>query len=125
VWHCQRRVQSPIFTTFSVYRDHTTNTMLKPETQYIYLVRYGLTDPPLMENVGNYDSDIHPADGVEHAQAIANVLRDQQPKEEENVTPWRWRMMVYSDPFIRCAHTANIIANVLDCPHRIEVGLTE
>jgi broad specificity phosphatase PhoE len=85
--------------------------------QYIYLVRYGLTDPPLMENVGNYDSDIHEPIGVEHAQAIANFLAEQQEDSRPS--------LVYSDPFLRCTHTANIIASTLGCSHRIEEGVTE
>jgi broad specificity phosphatase PhoE len=85
--------------------------------QYVYLVRYGLTDPPLMENVGNYDSDIHEPIGVEHALAIANFLQERDANAKPSV--------VYSDPFLRCAHTANIIARTLICPHRIEEGVTE
>lgn len=88
--------------------------------QCVYLVRYGLTDPPLMENVGNYDSDIHEPIGVEHAQAIANFLAA-APSQISLDKP----SMVYSDPFLRCTHTANIIANTLGCPHRIEEGVTE
>lgn len=90
--------------------------------QYVYLVRYGLTDPPLVENVGNYDSDIHEPIGVEHAQAIANYLNQRRvAAAAENAKP----NMVYSDPFLRCTHTANIIASTLNCPHRIEEGVTE
>ncbi|KAG7362239.1 histidine phosphatase superfamily protein [Nitzschia inconspicua] len=95
--------------------------------QYVYLVRYGLTDPPLIETVGNYDSDIHEPIGVEHAQAIANFLLDQQQQQVgyDGTNNNNNAVVVYSDPFLRCTHTANIIATTLGCPHRIEEGVTE
>jgi len=89
--------------------------------QYIWLVRYGLTEYTLVEGVGPYDSDIDPTIGVAHANAIANCI---STTSEDSVPT-----LVYTDPFMRCTHTGNIIAKVLGKEngkiHRIEEGLTE
>jgi broad specificity phosphatase PhoE len=86
--------------------------------QYVWLVRYGLTEHQLIENHGPYDSDIHPTAGVEHARAIATAIAT---TAEEEAKP----SFVYSDPFLRCTHTASIIAQNVKCAHRIEEGVTE
>ena len=51
----------------------STTSPTTTRKQYIYLVRYGHTDPPLVEGIGNYNSDISSA-GVEHAQHIGRFL---------------------------------------------------
>ena len=38
--------------------------------QCVYFVRYGLTKYPLVENVGPYDSPLHPLEGYEQGVAI-------------------------------------------------------
>lgn len=94
--------------------------MTEGKRQYIWLVRYGLTEHTLVEGVGPYDSDIDPSIGITHANAIANYI-----STSEDSVP----CLVYSDPFLRCTHTANIIAKALGSEdnkiHRIEEGLTE
>jgi broad specificity phosphatase PhoE len=107
--------------------------------QTVYIVRYGLTKHPLRENVGPYDSkiidpsicyanricaltspsyrsgDIDPAEGAQHANCIAKCLASEDAPT-----------VVYSSPFRRCAHTAQLIALALPRPVvRIEEGLTE
>jgi broad specificity phosphatase PhoE len=67
--------------------------------QHIWLIRYGETSPGLIENIGNYDSDLHMA-GVEHAKAIARNIALSGPIPEH----------VFSDHFLRCIHTADTIA---------------
>jgi len=88
--------------------------------QYIWLVRYGLTEHTLVENVGPYDSDIDPTIGITHATAIM-----QRISSSGDAVP----QYVYSDPFLRTTHTGNIIVKGLDKKdekvHRIEEGLTE
>jgi len=90
-------------------------------TQYIWLVRYGLTQYALVENVGPFDSDIDPTTGITHAKAIANYIST----SSEGSVP----ALIYTDPFLRTTHTGNIIAKALGTGngkiHRIEEGLTE
>jgi len=85
------------------------------DRQYVWLIRYGLTEFSLVEGVGPYDSDIHPVEGVAHAQAVADKLCNSTPKPDA----------VYADPFLRCTHTGHIIASTVQAPLKIEEGLTE
>lgn len=88
--------------------------------QHLWLIRYGETYPGLIESVGNYDSDLH-IDGVEHAEAIARniALSGHLPDH------------VFSDPFLRCMHTADTIAASLNEQNygnlkvKVEEGMTE
>ncbi|CAJ1944459.1 unnamed protein product [Cylindrotheca closterium] len=88
--------------------------------QHVWLVRYGKTAPGLIENVGNYDSDLH-MDGIEHAEAIAQHIA-----ASGNVPDH-----VFADPFLRCTHTADTIVSqfnrLTDKGMRVKVeqGLTE
>lgn len=93
--------------------------------QFVWLIRYGKTDPPLLENIGNYDSDLHDPEGIAHAKAVGDRLAsspdDSVPK------------IVYSDPFLRCMRTADVIVKTLNssatCTSRtkirVEDGTTE
>jgi len=63
-----------------------------------------------------HTGDIHPTDGVQHAEAIANYLA--QPSSP---TP----NQIYASPFLRTTHTASIIGKTLSLPIRIEEGLYE
>ena len=83
----------------------------------IYIVRYGLTEYPLVEDKGPYDSDIDPNQGIPHAQAIATRL-SQDISSSKDTT-------VLSSPFLRTTHTASIIADQLNIKVQIEEGLTE
>lgn len=90
-------------------------------TVIVWIVRYGLTKFPLVEDDGPYDSPIDPTEGVEHAKAIAaRIASGVQDKPT----------VVYSSPFVRTTETASFIAqacseddNRVDV--RIEDGLTE
>eukprot|EP00980_Cylindrotheca_fusiformis_P027401 scaffold20339_cov128-Cylindrotheca_fusiformis.AAC.1 len=92
----------------------------EPSEQHIWLIRYGETSPGLIENVGNYDSDLH-TDGVTHAECIANNIASSRHLPDH----------IFSDPFLRCMHTADTIASSLN--HRsyqnlkvkVEEGMTE
>lgn len=95
----------------------------KMSKQYIWIIRYGLTEYQLVENEGPFNSDIHPEDGVEAANCIAGRIAS-----SENGAP----SIVYSSPFQRTAHTANILASALRNDNNgevtrlnIEEGLTE
>ena len=88
--------------------------------QHVWLIRYGKTAPGLIENVGNYDSDLH-SDGVVHAKAIAQHIA-----ASGNVPDH-----VFADPFLRCTHTADTIVSQINrltnktLKVKIEEGLTE
>ena len=98
----------------------TTPTMSNQKEQHVWLIRYGKTDPTLIENVGNYDSDLH-WDGIEHAEAIAQHIAS------SGIMPDH----VFADPFLRCTHTASTIVSHLNrftdkrMKVKIEQGLTE
>ena len=79
--------------------------------QYIWLIRYGRTDPPLLENIGNYDSDLHD-EGVSHAEAVAGRLASGHGESSSpgDSVP----KIIYSDPFLRCMRTADVIVNTLN-----------
>jgi broad specificity phosphatase PhoE len=84
--------------------------------QSVWIIRYGLTEHPLVENLGPFDSDIHPVEGVEHAQCIAKRIAESQDSPA----------IVYSSPFLRTAHTAHILATELSgTPVKLEEGLWE
>jgi len=93
----------------------TLNFDKKCPVQQVWIIRYGLTEFPLIEGVGPYDSDIHPREGVEHANCIAKHLSSNE------VSP----SVVYSSPFLRCSRTAHILAKSLGTRVKIEEGLTE
>lgn len=84
--------------------------------QFVWLVRYGLTEHALVEGVGPYDSDIDPTTGIVHAKAIASRIASSGDAVPD---------IVYSDRFLRTTHTADIIAKAVDKKHRIEEGVTE
>lgn len=94
------------------------------DRQFVWLIRYGRTYPGLVENVGPYDSDLHQPDGVNHAEAIGRRLAS---SSDAPVAP----AVVYSDPFLRCMRTADVIVktlNVSSCAAvkiRVEEGTTE
>lgn len=84
----------------------------------MWFVRYGLTEYPLVEDLGPYDSDIDPAEGIEHAKSIAKriaagIHNHQTTNENENENETSIPTVVYSSPFLRTAHTGYIIANEL------------
>lgn len=84
--------------------------------QSIWLVRYGKTEYPLVEFDGPYNSDIDPSQGVEHAKYIANKIAS---------TTETASCKIYCSPFLRCVHTASIIATKLKQEINIEEGLYE
>ena len=94
--------------------------------QYLWLVRYGLTHPGLMENVGPYDSDLQDPVGLEHARATGERLAN--PSQPAAVPT-----MVYSDPFLRCMRTADLVCKAINAAGdgggevrvRVEEGTTE
>ena len=87
--------------------------------QYVWLIRYGRTDPPLLENIGNYDSDLHP-DGIVHAAAVAERLASghSESSSPDDSVP----KILYSDPFLRCMRTADVIAKTLNSTGRSNNG---
>ena len=84
----------------------------------IYIVRYGLTEFPLVEDKGPYDSDIDPNQGIPHAQAISERL-------SQDISTSKDTTVILSSPFLRTTHTASIIADKLQGTVLIEEGLTE
>lgn len=103
---------------------------MKPKRQYVWFVRYGLTEHPLVEDLGPYDSDIDPTVGIEHATCIAKRIADGICKgvDDDNSVP----TVVYASPFLRTAHTGYIVANELQSKSsndkvelRLEEGLWE
>ena len=83
--------------------------------QSVFIVRYGLTEHALVEDVGPFDSDINPNEGIEHAKAIATRIANDPDKPT----------VVFSSPFLRTSHTASILAKELNTLVKIEEGLTE
>ena len=94
--------------------------------QKIWLVRYGRTFPALIENVGNYDSDLHDPDGIQHAQAMGKRIAEESLKVTNDDGAAVVRHVV-SDPFLRCMRTGDIIAQELpgDLKIKVEEGTTE
>ena len=86
--------------------------------QCVWIIRYGLTEHPLVEGVGPFDSDIDPIEGVEHAKCIAQRIA----KSGEDAPK-----VVYSSPFLRTTHTAHILASeqAEKVPVKLEEGLWE
>lgn len=100
--------------------------------QYVWLIRYGRTDPPLLENIGNFNSDLHFPDGINHATAIGRRLAADCGRGGNG--PHSIPKFVYSDPFLRCMRTADVatkilnessISNVNEVKIRVEEGTTE
>ena len=86
--------------------------------QHIYFVRYGLTKYPLVEDVGPYDSPLHPIDGYEQGIAIARRLAAMP-------NPPR---VVYSSHLHRAVSTSQLIVHALGKTKnsiRVEDGLIE
>ena len=85
---------------------------------HIYFVRYGLTKYPLVEDVGPYDSPLHPGDGYEHGIAIARRLAAMPSPPD----------VVYSSNLHRAVSTSQLIVHALGKTKnsiRIEEGLIE
>jgi len=66
----------------------------------------------------NHIGDIDPIEGIIHAQSIANYISSTIPSSTKSTK-------IYSSPFLRCAHTASIIADKLQQKVYIEEGLYE
>ena len=97
---------------------NTEDTQSPPLKQYLWLVRYGLTEHPLVESLGPFDSDIDPTEGIAHAKSIAQRIANHSVHVPRHV---------YASPFLRTVHTAHILASALPdgTRVRIEEGLTE
>ncbi|VEU39409.1 unnamed protein product [Pseudo-nitzschia multistriata] len=120
------------------------------QRQYVWFVRYGLTEHPLVEDLGPYDSDIDPMEGIDHAKNIAKRIAagihnihetstaaaSENGIEQEVENNESLPTVVYASPFLRTAHTGYIIANELqNCVNendnkgtvelRVEEGLWE
>ena len=103
--------------------------------QYVWLVRYGRTDPPLRENIGNFDSDLHNPDGLAHATSIAKRLASGHTMKDSDecsssLSDDAVPKTVYSDPFLRCMRTADVVVKTLSSNNaeikiRVEEGTTE
>lgn len=86
--------------------------------QHIYFVRYGLTKYPLVEDLGPYDSPLHPIYGYEHGIAIARRLAGMPVPPD----------VVYSSSLHRAVSTSQLIVHALGKTQnsiRIEDGLIE
>ena len=86
-----------------------TTAKSKQQRQCVWLVRYGLTEHALVEDVGPYDSDIDPAVGILHAKSIAERIAKGHGSNSDDTIP----KFVYADPFMRTTHTGKIIADEL------------
>jgi len=105
--------------------------------QCVWLVRYGLTEHALVEDVGPYDSDIDPKEGMKHAKSIAQrIAKGYNFDCNSDIIDVRETIpkVVYADPFMRTTHTGHIIAKELsssslcdndDVQLRSEEGLWE
>lgn len=74
-------------------------------TQYVWLIRYGATYPGLIENVGNYDSDLALPEGYGHAKAMGQRLASSSSQTPKHI---------FSDPFLRCMRTGDLIVQALN-----------
>ncbi|KAL3786652.1 hypothetical protein HJC23_006848 [Cyclotella cryptica] len=86
--------------------------------QHVLFVRYGLTKYPLVEDVGPYDSPLHPIDGYEHGIAIARRIACMESPPD----------IVYSSALHRAVSTSQLIVHALGKTKnsiRIEDGLVE
>lgn len=87
--------------------------------QFVWLIRYGKTEFPLVENDGPFDSDIDPTDGISHVEAIAKAIAS-SPSPVDSIP-----QCVYASPFLRTTHTASILATSLKTGVNVEDGLYE
>ena len=97
--------------------------------QHLWLVRYGLTHPGLVEGIGPYDSDLHDPVGTGHAAATGARLASGDGDPASVPTA------IFSDPFLRCMRTADAICRAIHGPGRtggegavrvhVEEGTTE
>lgn len=109
-----------------------TPPLTDAKKQYIWLIRYGKTEFPLVENQGPYDSDIDPTEGIDHAKCIAESIIS-PISGSKGPTPLPDQ--IYASPFIRTTHTASILCQTLNQKNtttmnnstkvRIEEGLYE
>jgi phosphohistidine phosphatase SixA len=96
-------------------------------------------------DIGPYDSDIDPKEGIEHAKCIAKRIAkghhdpsyscdDNKSDDDDNVNNFNYNnieetipKIVYADPFMRTTHTGHIIAKELgnNIQLRLEDGLWE
>jgi broad specificity phosphatase PhoE len=86
--------------------------------QHIFFVRYGLTKYPLVEDMGPYDSPLHPIDGYEHGVAIARRIAGMSTPPD----------IVYSSSLHRAVSTSQMIVHALGKTEnsiRVEDGLIE
>lgn len=100
-------------------------TPFTEKRQSVWIVRYGLTKFPLVEHLGPFNSPLDETEGLNHANAIAERLR-QEVVDSGSVN--KGVVHVYSSPFTRTTETANIIASALPDEAsrvRVEEGLTE
>jgi len=82
--------------------------------QSVWFVRYGLTEHPLLEDLGPYDSDIDPGEGIDHAVSIAKrIARGIDTDSDGRGDTDSISTVVYASPFLRTAHTGYIVANEL------------
>lgn len=90
--------------------------------QYVWLVRYGKTEFPLVEYDGPFNSDIDPTEGMEHAQSIGQQIAS----SPSDTLPAK----VYCSPFLRTTHTASVVGKALSEMNKnihvhVEEGLYE
>ena len=86
--------------------------------QHIFFVRYGLTKYPLVEDLGPYDSPLHPIDGHEQGVAIARRIASMPTPPD----------VVYSSSLHRAVSTSQMIVHALGKTKnsiRVEDGLIE
>lgn len=83
-----------------------TNMSSSEKRQYVWLIRYGATYPGLVENVGNFDSDLAIPEGYGHARAMG-----QRMASSSKNAPIKH---VFSDPFLRCMRTGDLIVQSLN-----------
>ena len=98
--------------------DAFSTRIYKMAKQHIYFVRYGLTKYPLVENVGPYDSPLHPIHGYEQGIAIARRLASMDSPPE----------VVYSSNLHRAVSTSQLIVHAIGKTKNsilIEEGLVE
>lgn len=104
----------------------TEDPTAPPRRQHLWLVRYGLTHPGLVEGIGPYDSDLQDPVGTAHAAATGRRLANAAPAEAVPT-------VVFSDPFLRCMRTADVVCKAINgaggagaaARVRVEEGTTE
>jgi broad specificity phosphatase PhoE len=89
----------------------------------------------LTSDLGPYDSDIDPGEGIDHAVSIAQRIAsgvdgvnatataNDSSVSENNADSVP--AVVYASPFLRTAHTGYIVANELQKKHQVELRLEE